>query len=127
VVAISAGSGHNLILRMDGSVVTWPDTNTPVALTNISGIASGYYHNLALVTGTPLRTQALVRSATLGVNGFSLTLPTRSGQVYLLEYKSSLSDSSWTRSTLVAGNGGERTITDPTAGTDTRFYRIRAW
>jgi len=54
-------------------------------------------------------------------------LPTQYGRVYALEYKNSLTDSQWTALPLVAGNGGLRTLSDPTATGQQRFYRVRRW
>jgi hypothetical protein len=54
-------------------------------------------------------------------------LPTRSGRVYRLEYKNSLTDSNWTLLPLVAGVGGTRELSDPTAVGTARFYQVRQW
>jgi len=49
--------------RMDGAIFAWGDnssgqTNVPAGLTNVVGIASGYYHNLALMNDdVPILTQ----------------------------------------------------------------------
>jgi len=53
VVAIAAGSNHNLALRSDGTVTAWGEnsfdqTNVPFGLTNVTSIAAGDHHNLAL-------------------------------------------------------------------------------
>lgn len=60
-------------------------------------------------------------------NVFSVSLPTRSGRVYALEFKTSLADSNWNALPLVAGNGGIRNLTDPFATGAQRFYRVRQW
>jgi hypothetical protein len=65
----------------------------------------------------------LISSAT----GFSCSLPTQNGKVYMMEYKDSLTDSSWTALPLAAGNGGVLTLTDPIATSSQRFYRVRQW
>jgi len=54
-------------------------------------------------------------------------LPTRSGRVYRLEYKNSLTDSNWTALPLAAGVAGTLELSDPTAAGTTRFYRVRQW
>jgi hypothetical protein len=53
VVAIAAGSGHNLVLKSDGTVFAWGlnaygETNIPAGLSNVVAIAAGGWHNLAL-------------------------------------------------------------------------------
>jgi len=63
----------------------------------------------------------------LSTGVFSVSLATRSGHVYVLEFKESLNDSGWTALPLVAGNAGFQTLTDPSATAATRFYRVRQW
>jgi hypothetical protein len=58
---------------------------------------------------------------------FGISLSTRSGRVYALEYKNSLADGNWTMLPLTAGNGGVLTLTDPAATSVQRFYRVRQW
>jgi alpha-tubulin suppressor-like RCC1 family protein len=51
VVAIAAGSSHNLALKADGTVAAWGFyglTNVPLGLTNVVAIACGSFHSLAL-------------------------------------------------------------------------------
>ena len=132
VVAIAAGGYHSLALKSDGTVVAWGmnvygQTNTPPGLTNVNAIAAGEYDSLALIGNGPPATQALLTNPNLGVNGFNLSLPTRSGKVYVLQYENSLSDSNWTSLPLVPGNGNTTLLTDPTATNSQRFYRVQQW
>ncbi len=131
IVAVAAGVSHNLALNARGTVVSWPRgavaTEVPNGLTNVMAVAAGAFQSLALVgDGFPL-TQARMTRPTIDDNGFSVSVPTQSGRVYRLEYKNSLADSDWTPLPLVAGTGGERTLTDPTASGTQRFYRVRRW
>jgi hypothetical protein len=53
VIAIAAGTWHNLVLRTDGSVIAWGNNgdgqcDVPPTLRNVVGLAAGGYHNLAL-------------------------------------------------------------------------------
>src|SRR5919106_6183496 len=55
VVAVAAGSVHNLALRKNGSLVAWGggpgsygQENVPAFLSNVVAIAAGTYHSLAL-------------------------------------------------------------------------------
>ena len=53
VVAIAAGSAHNLVLKADGTVFAWGLNNygqssIPAGLSNVVAIAAGGWHNLAL-------------------------------------------------------------------------------
>src|SRR5438093_7206523 len=53
VVAITAGGGHNLALKADGTAVGWGDdssgeSDVPLGLSNVVAIAAGNAHSLAL-------------------------------------------------------------------------------
>ncbi len=132
VVAIAAGGYHSLALKSDGTVVAWGmnvygQTNIPAGLTNVIAIAAGEYDSLALIGNGPPATQAPLSNPNLDANGFSVSLPTRSGKVYVLQYENSLSDSNWTSLPLVPGNGSTTLLTDPTATNSQRFYRVQQW
>lgn len=132
IVAIGAGYGHCLALRDDGLVIAWGYSSTgetaiPTGLHHVTTIASGSFYNLALVGGTPFDSPVLVANPTWITNGFNISVPTRSGRVYRLEYKANLSDGSWIALPLVAGTGGTLTLTDSAAAGTQRFYRVRRW
>jgi hypothetical protein len=131
-VSIAAGGWHSLALTAEGTVIPWGSSDfrrsdVPLGLTNVIGIADGPYHSLALVGDGPPVLQVPITSFGGGPNGFTLSLPTQSGRVYALEYKNTLTDGHWTALPLIAGNGGVRTLTDPTAMGQQRFYRVRRW
>jgi len=48
------------------------------------------------------------------------------GQPYALEYKNSLEEANWTTVDAATGAANTTTMTDPTAGSSTRFYRVRS-
>lgn len=132
VVAIAAGSQHVAALQSNGKVVCWGEnsdgqTNVPSGLTNVDSIAAGRYHNLALIGFSPPSKQALLSNITIGTNGFAVNVPTRSGRVYRLQYKNSLTDTDWTSLPLVAGTGGTIVLTDPGTNLTQRFYRVQRW
>lgn len=140
VVAIAAGPAlfpvYGLALRADGTVLVWGSTNllNPVpgitntaGLTNVASIAAGSSHGLALIGNSQPILQASLSHPSVTSTGFSLSVPTQSGRVYALEYKHSLVGAAWIPLPLVAGTGQERTLTDPTAKVDKRFYRVRRW
>jgi Divergent InlB B-repeat domain len=56
---------------------------------------------------------------------FTLSVPTQIGFNYILEYKNSLSDTSWTPVQTIGGTGGTITLTDTTAADSSRFYHVR--
>jgi len=123
-----------LALRDDGNVVIWgsvmPFTQfmPPSGLANVSAITTGGSSYMALVGEPAGQASPPFSEPKLDQSGFTVTIPTRSGSVYRLEYKHSLSDSNWTALPLVAGTGKLRTFTDPSAtNTQQRFYRVRQW
>jgi hypothetical protein len=143
VVAIAAGGWHTLALRANGSVVAWGansypsgigtnqiisgQTNIPTGLTNVAWIAGGGWHSLAVKGSAPPVFKAPFTNGTWSSNEFSVSLVTRNGRVYALEYKNSLSDSNWTGLPLVAGTGAQLILRDAAANGARRFYRVREW
>jgi len=68
--------------------------------------------------------QVIFRALDVAPEGSSQSLTIR---VYALEFKNSLTDSSWTALPLIAGNGGLLRLTDSSASAGQRFYRVRQW
>ena len=132
VVAIDAGWYFNVALKSDGTVIAWGynnygQTNVQSKLTNVVAISAASSHAIALVANGPPVSNAEMSNPTLSTNGFSVSVPTQSGRVYRLEYKSSLADVEWTALPLVAGNGTNLVLTDSTSPGSQRFYRVRRW
>ncbi len=130
VIAISVNSYHTLALLQDGTVVAWGfndgRTDVPFGLLNVSAVGAGGSHSLAIVGDAP----PLLRAPMIPTrcnNGIAISIQTRSGRVYRLEYINSIDDTNWTALPLVAGNGGIKTLTDSTATGMQRFYRVRQW
>jgi hypothetical protein len=132
VVAVASGYEHQLALQGDGAVAAWGDdfygqTNLPPAATNAVAISAGDDHSLMLVgKGQPVL-QVTVADFAWTPGTLSLSLPTKNGRVYRLEYTDSLAEPAWTPLPLVPGNGGLVTLTDPAAVDQQRFYRVRQW
>jgi hypothetical protein len=57
---------------------------------------------------------------------FSASVATQFGLDYVLEYQTSAGDSAWTLAQSVSGNGINRILTDASADSTIRFYRVRA-
>ncbi len=132
IVSIAAGYLHSVVLKADGTVVAWGynyygETNVPTGLINVVALSAKGSHNLALIGNGPPVLHAPLSNPKWGTNCFSLSLPTQSGRVYRLEYKNSPTESNWTALPLAAGNGGTLTLTDTTATSSQRFYRVRQW
>jgi len=127
IVALAANGDHDLELRADGTVVSWAyPNNGPTGVSNVVALAAGG-HDWALLGSGPPVLQAALTSLNLQTNGFSVSLPTKAGKVYALEYSDSLSSVEWKSWPLVAGNGQELTFTDPSVRGAQRFYRVRQW
>ena len=129
-VAIAAEISCDLALKSDGTVIAWGSsfaTNVPAGLSNVIAIAGGFSHALALVGDGPPVQQVAVSNATMGIDGFSLAVPSQSGRVFRLEYKNSLADPDWTALPLVAGTGTNLVLTDASEMNAQRFYRVRRW
>jgi hypothetical protein len=132
VVAIAAGYAHNLALKANGTVVAWGlnnagQTNVPASLTNVMAIACGQYHSMALIGNGPPIMNVPLANPSVGTNGLTLSLPSQSGRVYVLQYKDSLSDTNWNSLPLVPGNGGTLILADPSATNPQRFYQVQKW
>jgi hypothetical protein len=114
-------------------VTAWGDNgfgelNMPAGLSNVVAISSeGEFHTLALIGSVPLPIQAPILNPTWTQIGFSVSVPSQSGNVYAMSYKKFLTESNWTALPLVAGTGGALTLTDPTAPNSQRFYLIQQW
>jgi hypothetical protein len=139
VVALAAAFDYALALNADGGIMAWGDpsynaehyqqgvTNVPRSLTGVVAIAACVDHNLGLVSDANWESPVRITSSRRDTNGFTVSIPTRSGKVYRLEYRESLTEGVWRPSPLVAGNGGVRSLTDPNGGEIQRFYRVRRW
>jgi hypothetical protein len=107
------------------SFVSDEATVVPPDLTNVVAVAAGF-HDLALI-GNGTAVQVSLNHPAWTTDGFSVSLLTQSGRVYVLEYKNKLEDTSWTPLPLVAGTGHEHILTDPATMDMQRFYRVRRW
>jgi alpha-tubulin suppressor-like RCC1 family protein len=132
VIAIAAGAYHTIALKKDGTVIAWGlneygETTIPSGLTNVSAIAGGEYLSMALIGTAPPPLQAPITNPVLTSNAFTFTLPSQSGRIYDIEYKTNLTDTNWTSLSLTPGAGQSIQLTDPTATNAQRFYRIQRW
>jgi len=139
VVAVAAGGFHTLALKSNGTLIAWGagigtnpnvdygQSTVPTGLTNITQITAGFVNSLVLEGSAPLGLTALLTVNSLGTNGFSISLPSRNGRVYQLEYNSSLTNPVWTGLPLQAGNGGVLRLNDPALPATQRFYRVNRW
>jgi alpha-tubulin suppressor-like RCC1 family protein len=124
----SPAISRDLALTTEGSLAGWGSTtNLPTNQSNLIAIASGEFHQLALIgNGPPIQSVQITNTIWSGTN-FSIQIPTQSGRVYALEFKKSLSDPNWTALPLVAGNGGMVMLQDSSNTNSQKFYRVRRW
>lgn len=132
VVAIAGGREHSLVLTGDGTVIAWGDSpygqaEIPLGLPKVVMIAGGGYHSLALLGNEPPVRRPTLSNPTRADAAFRVSLPTRSGRVYVLEFKNSLTDPDWKALPLAAGNGSGLVLIDSGASGPQRFYRLRQW
>ncbi len=139
VVAIAAGGFHTLALKSNGTLIAWGagigtnpnvdygQSTVPTGLTNLTQITAGFVNSLVLEGNAPLGLTALLTVNSFGTHGFSLSLPSRNGRVYQLQYNSSLTNPAWTALPLQAGDGGTLRFNDPVAPATQRFYRVNRW
>jgi hypothetical protein len=130
VAAVAGGGAHSLALKADGTMAAWGGNwngqcNLPSALTNVVGLAGGEEHSLLLVTSN-LPTPELLNPVRTP-RTFSFLMQTLHRKHYALDFKNSLSATSWSPISTNAGNGGLELLTDHAATADQRFYRVRQW
>ncbi len=130
VVAMAGGGAHSLALKTDGSVAAWGanwdgQCNLSPTTTNVVGMAAGEAHTLLLVEGS----QPVLRllNPTRNSAGFKVVLQTLNRKNYALEFKSSLTATSWTTLSTATGNGALIQLSDSAASGPQRFYRVRQW
>jgi len=116
---------------LTNSLVTFTPTNTvttigmDICLGRTVAAAANCSGPVALVLIEPLAPFVIAPTMTHG--SFNLSIPTQSGKSYTVQYKSKLTDQTWTNMQTVVGTGGLLIITNPTSPQQpTRFYRIMA-
>jgi len=97
-----------------------PDTKVLIggAFTNYTSIAR---HGIARLNGDLM---AQLLNPVWSGGTFSASVATDTGKTYLLEYKNSFNDTTWTTLPGVAGDGTVKNLTDPSATVSRRFYRV---
>jgi alpha-tubulin suppressor-like RCC1 family protein len=128
VVALAAGGAHTLALKSNGTVAAWGanwngQCDLPSDLTNAVAIAAGAEHSLILVIDSTFVPHLF--GPRWKADRFSALLQTFNTRNYGLDYKTSLTATSWVSLPLVTGNGALRMLTDTNAPASSRFYRAR--
>ncbi len=116
----------------NGTVVAWGqnisgDISVPPGLTNVIAIAAAENFGMALIGNGPPVLNVPLSNPVIRTNGFSFSIPSQSGRVYMLQYLNSLTDTNWISLPLVHGNGLTLLLTDPAPTNSQRFYRVQRW
>ena len=130
LVAITAGSDHNLVIKSQGTITAWGSnqsgqTNVPATASNVVAIAAGKDDSIALSGAWPAALAATHPVCSQGK--FSVSVATTRGRGYRLEFKDSLSDGNWKMLGPMPGDGTTKTLSDAAASAPKRFYRVRQW
>ena len=129
-LALAGGGTHSVAIKSNTRVIGWGDNfngqgTFPSNLSNVVAVATGKDHTVVLLGVPPAKPQPY-RPQWNG-SQFTLLLQTYSGESYALEYKDSLTASTWTSLPATYGNGAIQFLVDPSAGSGHRYYRVRKW
>jgi outer membrane protein assembly factor BamB len=115
------GPDGTLYLKSD-----WPDHKL-YAIQATSGLAqTAWPKYLGSLGNTSLGRGPLRINATLDGSGFTVSVPTLQGQIYRLEFRSSLNEVHWSPLAEVQGDGLLQQLVDPGPLSSHRFYRVRS-
>jgi alpha-tubulin suppressor-like RCC1 family protein len=131
IAGIAAGQDHGLALTSAGAVIAWGtdssgETTVPSSLPRPFAIAASWHHSAALATGSVSIAAARLINPRLTGNNFVVSFDSQTGVTYVLEGKDSLADSSWTPISTGTGTGSLLTLTNNSASSARRVYRVRA-
>jgi len=133
---LGRGVQTNNVVRLlpDGTLDTTFDTRTDDLVYDLVRLADGRI----AVGGAFSRLDNVLRNGIAVLHGdpflmnpsrtsesFGTVLKTVIGRTYRLEYRSSLNEDAWTPVQETGGSGGVMTLTDPSANSAQRFYRVR--
>ena len=99
--------------------------NPASTLAKVVALAAGEDHSLLLASSALPTPKLLLPVRT--PRTFSLLIQTLCGKHYALDCKNSLMATNWSTLSTNAGNGALELLTDRTATTAQRFYRLRQW
>ncbi len=128
IVAVGGGYAHSLALGGSGLMTAWGDNLygqlvVDPTFTGVAAVAAGGYHSVALQGVFPAAPQ--LSQAEHSGGAFRVGTPTTRGKPSILFYKNFLGDPNWGFVRAVAGDGAQKTLTDPGAAADQRWYRVR--
>jgi glucuronoarabinoxylan endo-1,4-beta-xylanase len=120
------GEDTNVLTAL-ASLVASSDVNSPAGVYSItpSGASAANY-TFNYVPGTlTVVAQPQMAGVNTGVSGFALTFPTLVGQMYQVEYKTNLTDTTWTPvGDPIPGTGNSMSVTNNSGATQ-GFYMLQ--
>jgi len=112
---LTDGSGNPVRITLDGSLQTLQLEGTSVTNHDEANVN---FFMLLPVTPTPKLT------ATISGGNIHISFPTQTGYTYLVQWKSHLTDASWTLLASLPGNNAVQSVSDPST-VGSRFYRVQ--
>lgn len=117
------------VVQRNGRLAGWgggvSHTNLWMNLTNVLSLDVGEFHSLAVVGDVWPETAPEIIGCNYHNNSFSVTQLTARGRSYVLEYKNSVSGTSWLMLPPAPGTGFILPLTDRNAIEEHRVYRTR--
>jgi VCBS repeat-containing protein len=90
----------------------------------LANSASGAEKGVSLQNATSLALTRALQAARLGT-AFHVSVATAVGKTYTLEFRNALDEGHWAPLDALPGDGTMQTLTDPSAISPQRFYRVR--
>jgi len=99
-------------------------TMFPAGISNVLAVAAGQFDSLALIGDAPAIPALRAEDPAYAQGIFSVSVQTRSGKDYRLEYKDNLGDAIWNELPTQPGDGMVMRLSAP-ADVPQRFFRVR--
>jgi len=100
-------------------------TTFEVTVTDDGTPALAATQSVSIVVEVQVVTPPNITAPTFTGQSMDLTVATVTGHDYILEYKTSWSDTTWIQLPAVAGDGTDMVLSDPDPAGTQRFYRVR--
>ncbi len=134
--AVGYGGGQFVAVGGLGTILTSPDGAAWVgrwtgATDQFTGVTYGNSQFVVVGAGGTILQSGTLATATVAVRALlsghtlQLSVGTRAGPTYVLQYKNSLADPTWTDLGSQPGDGSPAAFSDDTTAHPARFYRIR--
>jgi alpha-tubulin suppressor-like RCC1 family protein len=130
VRVVAAGEDHCLALTSNNIVVVWGANDSgqldvPSNPGKVISLAAGWNYSVALATGGVISTQIFLSKPAWADGLFTVSVPSQTNKLYLLQYKTTLTDPSWTSFSIVSGTGLPVMLSNPSGTNNHRFYGVQ--